>query len=72
MDEKEDVDLGLLGIALSDSEDDRTEEVEKPLTRAEKNAQSEEEFQELKRTYRVKVEDGEVSTWPSFFSLFIS
>ncbi|CAJ2502263.1 Uu.00g096570.m01.CDS01 [Anthostomella pinea] len=53
-----DLDSGLFGIQLSDSEasgDDTT--TEKAPAR---DAQSEEAFLEVKKTYRVKVEDGEV------------
>ncbi|KAH8902716.1 hypothetical protein BR93DRAFT_972426 [Coniochaeta sp. PMI_546] len=56
----ENLDSGLLGIALSDSEDDSPKECSEPTTREERNAQSEEEFQKLKSTYRVKVENGEI------------
>jgi hypothetical protein len=60
--DEEDLNSGLLGIALSDSEDDSTKECAEPApaSREERNAQSEEEFQKLKSTYRVKVENGEV------------
>ncbi|KAK1780871.1 hypothetical protein QBC45DRAFT_407735 [Copromyces sp. CBS 386.78] len=65
------LEYGLLGIGLgSDSEDEsttttttnpKTEVVEcaQPTTKADRTALSEEAFQELKRTYRVKVENGE-------------
>jgi hypothetical protein len=58
----DDLDSGLLGIALSDSEDEPQEcsKPAAPTSREERNAQSEEDFQKLKETYRVKVENGEV------------
>ncbi|KAI5925095.1 hypothetical protein F4810DRAFT_660933 [Camillea tinctor] len=53
----QDLDTGLLGIQLSsDSEGDGYGDEKK----APRNAQSEEAFREVKRTYRVKVEDGEI------------
>ncbi|KAK3392143.1 hypothetical protein B0T20DRAFT_446149 [Sordaria brevicollis] len=68
----ESLESGLLGIGLgSDSEDDspttnntntKTEvvaECAQPTSKADRTALSEEAFQELKRTYRVKVENGE-------------
>jgi hypothetical protein len=57
----EELNSGLLGIglSLSDSEDS-SQETEKPLTRAEKNAQTEEEFQKLRSVYKAKIENGEV------------
>ncbi|KAK3351942.1 hypothetical protein B0H65DRAFT_140348 [Neurospora tetraspora] len=75
--EAEALESGLLGIGLaSDSEDDsptttttslnnKTEviaECAPPATKADRTALSEEAFQELKRTYRVKVENGEIHT----------
>lgn len=57
----DELDSGLLGIALSDSEDDSAKECVEPTSREERNAQSEEDFQKLKSTYRVKVENGEAS-----------
>jgi hypothetical protein len=60
----EDLDSGLLGIGLSDSEDGDVKETVQPRTRAEKNAQSEAEFLALKRSYAVKVENGEVCRPP--------
>lgn len=64
--EEDDLNSGLLGIALSDSEDDNSAkegaEPAQPACREERNAQSEEDFQRLKSTYRVKVENGEVTT----------
>ncbi|KAJ4388254.1 hypothetical protein N0V85_007744, partial [Neurospora sp. IMI 360204] len=71
--EAEALESGLLSIGLaSDSEDDsattstlasnKTEviaECAPPATKADRTALSEEAFQELKRTYRVKVENGE-------------
>ncbi|KAJ9130057.1 hypothetical protein NKR19_g10053 [Coniochaeta hoffmannii] len=61
--DEEDLNSGLLGIALSDSDDDDSgkEYVEPaPTSREERNAQSEEDFWKLKSTYRVKVENGEI------------
>lgn len=57
----EELNSGLLGIglSLSDSEDS-SPETGKPLTRAEKNAQTEEEFQKLRSVYKAKIENGEV------------
>jgi len=66
--DEEDLNSGLLGIALSDSDDDDSgkEYVEPaPTSREERNAQSEEDFWKLKSTYRVKVENGEVLPFPS-------
>ncbi|KAI0856494.1 hypothetical protein F4860DRAFT_518791 [Xylaria cubensis] len=58
----DDLDSGLLGIALSDSDaeggDDPT--VTKKVSREARTGQSEAEFQEVKRTYHVKVENGEI------------
>jgi hypothetical protein len=62
--DEEDVNSGLLGIALSDSEDDSNGKAEAqlaPISREDRNAQSEEEFQRLKAVYKVKVENGEVN-----------
>lgn len=70
----ESLESGLLGIGLgSDSEDESTTatnntnnktevvaECAQPTSKADRTALSEEAFQELKRTYRVKVENGEV------------
>ena len=62
--DEEDLNSGLLGIALSDSGDDDDSGREcvepAPTSREERNAQSEEDFQKLKSSYRVKVENGEV------------
>lgn len=69
---EETLESGLLGIGLgSDSEDESTTttsnpktevvpECAAPATKADRTALSEEAFQELKKTYRVKVENGEV------------
>ncbi|KAI1497807.1 hypothetical protein F5X99DRAFT_352480 [Biscogniauxia marginata] len=55
--DSEDIDAGLFGIQLSsDSDADGSGK----NTKAPRNAQSEEAFQEVKRNYRVKVEDGEI------------
>lgn len=75
--EAEALESGLLGIGLgSDSEDESTTttnaktevvpECAPPATKADRTALSEEAFQELKRTYRVKVENGEVCLLPSY------
>ncbi|KAK3500219.1 uncharacterized protein B0T23DRAFT_371806 [Neurospora hispaniola] len=69
---EETLESGLLGIGLgSDSEDESTTntnsntktevvpECAAPATKADRTALSEEAFQELKKTYRVKVENGE-------------
>ncbi|KAI1418372.1 hypothetical protein F5Y13DRAFT_565 [Hypoxylon sp. FL1857] len=64
-----DLDSGLFGIQLSDSEDSAndTEPAEgsqpkkdEASTPADRTAQSEEEFQAVRREYRVKVENGEI------------
>ncbi|KAI2625651.1 hypothetical protein GGR54DRAFT_509106 [Hypoxylon sp. NC1633] len=63
-----DLDSGLLGIQLSDSEDgantsNGTEPVEGTAPKkdqASRTAQSEEEFLAVKREYKVKVENGEI------------
>ncbi|KAI1331810.1 hypothetical protein F5Y16DRAFT_244257 [Xylariaceae sp. FL0255] len=47
---------GLMAIALSDSES----ESQKKPTHEERTGQSEAEFLEVKRTYRVKYQDGEI------------
>ncbi|KAI8946971.1 hypothetical protein F4801DRAFT_30092 [Xylaria longipes] len=58
----DDLDAGLLGIALSDSDagpgGDAT--ATKKTPREARTGQSEAEFQEVRRTYHVKVENGEV------------
>lgn len=56
MSSDEELDSGLLGMSLSLSD---PEETEQPRTRAEKNAQSEESFQELRSVYTAKVDNGE-------------
>lgn len=64
-----DLDPGLFGIQLSDSEDGSNDSEPAEGTRPKKGeastpvdrtAQSEEEFQAVRRGYRVKVENGEV------------
>ncbi|OTB01155.1 hypothetical protein M426DRAFT_323671 [Hypoxylon sp. CI-4A] len=63
-----DLDSGLFGIQLSDSEDSEPAEGEQPKKRDEqvaskptsRTAQSEEEFQAVRRDYKVKVENGEI------------
>ncbi len=62
MDGNDELDPGLLGIALSDSDaefDDNAPSSKKKSQEA-RTGQSEAEFQEVKRTYHVKVENGEV------------
>ncbi|KAI0451121.1 hypothetical protein F5B21DRAFT_507539 [Xylaria acuta] len=59
----DDLDAELLGIALSDSDaepggNDAT--ATKKISREARTGQSEAEFQEVKRTYHVKVENGEI------------
>ncbi|KAI0509360.1 hypothetical protein F5B22DRAFT_326819 [Xylaria bambusicola] len=58
-----DLDSGLLGIALSDSDAEPGDEAssKKPSQEA-RTGQSEADFQEVKRTYHVKVENGEIWT----------
>ncbi|KAI0972456.1 hypothetical protein F4678DRAFT_430331 [Xylaria arbuscula] len=59
----DDLDSGLLGIALSDSDaepGDSTSSTTKKKTQQERTGQSEAEFLEVKRTYHVKVENGEI------------
>jgi hypothetical protein len=59
----EDLESGLLGIALSDSDAEPGDNATATKTSQEKRTgQSEAEFQEVKRTYQVKVENGEVGT----------
>ncbi|KAI0596350.1 hypothetical protein F4775DRAFT_316081 [Biscogniauxia sp. FL1348] len=53
----QDLDTGLLGIQLSSDSEGEGKGDSVP-----RNAQSEEAFREVKRTYRVKVEDGEIHT----------
>ncbi|KAI0479837.1 hypothetical protein F4859DRAFT_451262 [Xylaria cf. heliscus] len=58
-----DLDSGLLGIALSDSDAEPGSEqatATKKPSREARTGQSEAEFQEVKRTYHVKVENGEI------------
>ncbi|KAK5632204.1 hypothetical protein RRF57_007918 [Xylaria bambusicola] len=57
----DDLDSGLLGIALSDSDAEPGDEAssKKPSQEA-RTGQSEADFQEVKRTYQVKVENGEI------------
>ena len=64
-----DLDSGLFGIQLSDSEDSNNESEpaegnppKKQETGAttDRTAQTEEEFQTVRREYRVKIENGEV------------
>ncbi|KAI0907612.1 hypothetical protein F4823DRAFT_548514 [Ustulina deusta] len=62
MDGNDELDSGLLGIALSDSDaefDDNAPSSKKKSQEA-RTGQSEAEFQEVKRTYHVKVENGEI------------
>ncbi|GAP83022.1 hypothetical protein SAMD00023353_0400120 [Rosellinia necatrix] len=58
----DDLDSGLLGISLSDSDaepSDGQATAKKP-SQEDRTAQSEADFQEVKRTYHVKVENGEI------------
>ncbi|KAI8959628.1 hypothetical protein F5Y11DRAFT_297350 [Daldinia sp. FL1419] len=63
-----DLDSGLFGIQLSDSEDgsndsepaEGTRPKKEPSAPGDRTAQSEEEFQAVRREYRVKVENGEI------------
>jgi hypothetical protein len=63
MSSDDELDSGLLGMSLSLSD---PEETEQPRTRAEKNAQSEDDFQKLRSVYTAKVENGEVCNRPPF------
>ncbi|KAI0411962.1 hypothetical protein F5X98DRAFT_31933 [Xylaria grammica] len=56
----DDLDSGLLGIALSDSDAESGDNETKKTSQEARTGQSEAEFQEVKRTYRVKVENGEI------------
>lgn len=62
---------GLFAIALSDSEDDGAVATHDAGAGAppSRTGQSEEEFQAVRRAYRVKVENGEVGFIPSFLPL---
>ncbi|KAI0812181.1 hypothetical protein GGR55DRAFT_615820 [Xylaria sp. FL0064] len=57
-----DLDSGLLGIALSDSDTELGDNVSstKKQSQEARTGQSEADFQEVKRTYHVKVENGEI------------
>ncbi|RWA12685.1 hypothetical protein EKO27_g2420 [Xylaria grammica] len=56
----DDLDSGLLGIALSDPDAESGDNETKKTSQEARTEQSEAEFQEVKRTYRVKVENGEI------------
>ncbi|TRX93425.1 hypothetical protein FHL15_005700 [Xylaria flabelliformis] len=59
----DDLDAGLLGIELSDSDTEAGDDpiaTKKASSREARTGQSEAEFQEVKRTYHVKVENGEI------------
>ncbi|KAI0182372.1 hypothetical protein EV127DRAFT_449698 [Xylaria flabelliformis] len=58
----DDLDAGLLGIALSDSDTEAGDNPTaiKKVSREARTGQSEAEFQEVKRTYHVKIENGEI------------
>ncbi|KAI0098021.1 hypothetical protein GGR51DRAFT_539024 [Nemania sp. FL0031] len=62
MDESDNLDSGLLGIALSDSdaESGDTATATKKVSQEARTAQSEQDFQAVKSTYRAKVENGEI------------
>ncbi|KAI0406541.1 hypothetical protein F4802DRAFT_102837 [Xylaria palmicola] len=59
-----DLDAGLLCIALSDSDteagDNDATATTKKVSREERTGQSEADFREVKRTYHAKVENGEI------------
>lgn len=55
----DDMDSGLFNIALSDSEGEPGDTAVK--TTRDRTGQTEDEFQAVKRAYRAKVDDGEVS-----------
>ncbi|KXJ87613.1 hypothetical protein Micbo1qcDRAFT_20700 [Microdochium bolleyi] len=57
MDDAE-VESGLFAIYISDNEDDKDNSQDE--SKADRTGQTEEQFQEVKRTYRVKVENGEL------------
>jgi len=66
MSDDEGISSGLLGITLSDSDSEAElggdkDATAKKSSQEKRTGQSEAEFQEVKRTYRVKVENGEVS-----------
>jgi hypothetical protein len=54
----------LFNIQVSDSEDDKVEK------KSRRTGQTEDEFQAVKNTYRAKVENGNVSPFPLFFSRY--
>ncbi|GAW20947.1 hypothetical protein ANO14919_104600 [Xylariales sp. No.14919] len=56
----DDLDSGLLGIALSDSDAESGDNETQKTSQEARTGQSEAEFQEVKRTYCVKVENGEI------------
>lgn len=61
----EEVDSGLLNISISDSDDASGSEARgAAVSRAERNAQSEAAFQQVKSEYRPKIENGEVRRQP--------
>ncbi|KAI1274042.1 hypothetical protein F5Y07DRAFT_374815 [Xylaria sp. FL0933] len=62
MDGNDDLDSGLLGIALSDSDTELGDNVSstKKQSQEARTGQSEAGFQEVKRTYHVKIENGEI------------
>ncbi|KAI1350317.1 hypothetical protein F5Y01DRAFT_286472 [Xylaria sp. FL0043] len=62
MDANDDLDSGLLGIALSDSDTELGDNVSstKKQSQEARTGQSEAEFQDVKRTYHVKIENGEI------------
>ncbi|KAI1205150.1 uncharacterized protein F4807DRAFT_464968 [Annulohypoxylon truncatum] len=64
-----DLDSGLFGIQLSDSEDSNNDtgpaegnpsKKQEANTTTDRTAQSEEEFQAVRKEYKVKIEDGEI------------
>ncbi|KAI1146481.1 hypothetical protein F4825DRAFT_193552 [Nemania diffusa] len=63
MNEIDDLDSGLLGIALSDSDaesGDNAAAAPKKVSQEARTAQSEADFQAVKRTYQARVENGEI------------
>jgi DNA-binding XRE family transcriptional regulator len=64
MSDDEGIGSGLLGITLSDSDSEAElgdKDAAAKTSQEKRTGQSEAEFREVKRTYRVKIENGEVS-----------
>jgi hypothetical protein len=72
----EELDPGFLAISISDDDDSAAEAAEPKQARipgTARTGQSEEDFQAVRRTYRVKIENGEVSLpYPLLFPVPIS